>query len=201
MSAWLFQDPKQVAKVGKQKCKWSVGWRDPNGKRKQKTIGAKSHAERFKRKIEAELQTGTYRTEINKSWAEFRSEYESKILLNNATKTRDVTKTALNNFERIVNPQKIRSVNTAMIDSFVSLRRLERGKKPGSKVSPATINRELRTLKAVMNIAVDWKYLPEAPRFRMVREHEEIGQVMTPEHFQKIYDACNVASKPSDLGT
>jgi integrase len=77
--------------------------------------------------------------------------------------------------------------------------RAERGKKPGSKVSPATVNRELRHVKAFLRVAHDWGYLPAVPKVRMVREPEKIGPVMTPEHFQAIYAACDSAGRPGGL--
>jgi hypothetical protein len=43
MNAWLFQDHRQKQKLG-DKCPWSVGWVDPDGKRKSKKIGSKSMA-------------------------------------------------------------------------------------------------------------------------------------------------------------
>ena len=58
MKAWLFQDHRQKQNMGAQKCPWSVGWIDPEGKRKSKRIGSKSMAEKYRRKIEGELAAG-----------------------------------------------------------------------------------------------------------------------------------------------
>ena len=33
MSAWTFQDPKQLKKVGEELASWCVGWYDPDGNR------------------------------------------------------------------------------------------------------------------------------------------------------------------------
>lgn len=43
-SAWIFQDRKQLSKLGPDDCPWSVGWYDAEGNRKSKTIGSKSLA-------------------------------------------------------------------------------------------------------------------------------------------------------------
>ena len=110
-----------------------------------------------------------------------------------------MVKSTLDNFERIAKPNKMTAIKTAMIDGFVAKRRTERGKKVGSKVSPATINRELRHLKAALNVAHDWGYLPTVPKIRKIKEAEEIGQVITPEHFQLIYGACHAAKRPANL--
>ena len=46
-SAWVYQDDKQVKKVGAEKASWYVGWLDPEGKRRCKscspgTVGKKA---------------------------------------------------------------------------------------------------------------------------------------------------------------
>ena len=56
MKAWLFQDNRQKTRLG-DKCPWSVGWFDPDGK-KSKRIGCKSNAEKFARKIEGQARRG-----------------------------------------------------------------------------------------------------------------------------------------------
>jgi hypothetical protein len=64
MSAWIYQDDKQVKKFGAQQASWYVGWIDPEGRRRCKSCGpgpqGKKSAERYRRKVEAELMTGTY---------------------------------------------------------------------------------------------------------------------------------------------
>ena len=79
MRAWLFQDPRQKKKLGEKKCPWSVGWIDPDGKRKSKRIGSKSQAEKFRRKTEGELAAGTYNCHSRKQWDDFKEEYHKKI--------------------------------------------------------------------------------------------------------------------------
>jgi hypothetical protein len=61
MRAWVFQDSRQKKKHGV-KAPWSVGWIDPDGKRRSKRIGRKSMAEKFKRKVEGQLAAATYKT-------------------------------------------------------------------------------------------------------------------------------------------
>src|SRR5262249_13661406 len=70
--AWVYQDDKQVKKVGKKQASWYVGWLDPEGKRRCKSFGrgsdGKRLADHFKRKVEAELMTGTYQSTNRKTW-------------------------------------------------------------------------------------------------------------------------------------
>ena len=67
MSAWVFQEQKQVEKNG-DAASWSVGWYDPEGKRRCKSCGpgteGKRNAEKLRKKIDAELLTGTYRLSL-----------------------------------------------------------------------------------------------------------------------------------------
>lgn len=73
----------------------------------------------------------------------------------------------------------------------------ERGKKPGSTISPATVNKDLRTIKAALRYAHEHKYLAEMPRVHMVREPQKLPTYVSPEHFATIYDdACSLAMYP-----
>jgi integrase len=196
--AWTFQDHRQQKKLGA-KAPWSVGWLDPvTGKRKSRKVGSKSMAEKHARKLEGQIASGTYHVPSRKQWPDFVAEYMAKVYHRLAPKTQAVTKTALGNFGRIVKPGKMSAITTQVIDGFIAQRQTERGKKKKSKVSPATINRELRSLKAALRIAADWGYIAKTPKFRKVREPEKIGAVISSEHFQAIYEACDVATMPVD---
>ena len=196
MNAWLFQDSRQRKKHG-DKCPWSVGWYDPEGRKKSKRIGNKSMAEKFRKKIEGQLAAGTCEGNTRKSWADFRKEYESQIVDSMNMGTRKETLLALDHFERIIKPKRVQAIKTQTIDTYTMKRRDERGKKKGSKVSPATVNKELRHLRAVMQIATDWGYMPKRPKFRMVKEPQKLVRYVTPEHFAAIYAACEVAKRPT----
>ena len=178
--AWIFQDYRQKQKLGEDKAPWSVGRVDPEGKRRSKRIGSKSRAEKYARKLEGQLAAGVYQGESRKTWQGFRAEYEAKMLPRLAPKTQRVVTATLDHFDRIVKPGKMTGIKTQTIDDYITQRSMEPGKKPGSTISPATVNRELRHLKACIRVAHDWGYLPTVPKFRKMRESEEIGRVMTP---------------------
>jgi integrase len=97
------------------------------------------------------------------------------------------------------------SITTAMIDQFIAARRKDSGRKRALDenqpvtVSPATINHDLRHLRAVLAKAHKWEYLPKLPDFEKVREPDCIGTVMTQEDFESIYNACHVAKMPKGL--
>jgi hypothetical protein len=115
MNAWLFQDHRQKQKLG-DKTPWSVGWIDPDGKRRSKRIGSHSAAEKYQRKIEGQLAAGTYPTTLRKQWPQFRTEYEEKIASGMKPQTQECTLQALDHFQRIIKPAKLEAIRTATIN-------------------------------------------------------------------------------------
>jgi integrase len=203
MSAWVYQDDKQVKKVGEVKASHYVGWIDPEGKRRCKSCGpgalGKRKAERLKEKVSAELLTGTYQSAAKKTWADFRKEYEEKIAAGMDLPTRTLTLNALDAFERLVKPVKVGTVKTQTVDEFTKKRLAEKGRKKNSTASPATVNKDLRHLRAVLAVAKEWGYLKERPRFRMVKEKKKLITYVTGEHFAAVYAACDKARMPANL--
>lgn len=202
--AWVYQDDKQVKKHGEENASWYVGWLDPAGKRQCKSCGAgkegKRAAERFREKVQSQLNAGTYNETAQRTWADFRKEYEAKIAEGMNLATRTLTVNALDAFERIVKPAKMVGVNTQAIDEFIRRRGKEPGKKKGSLVSPATVNKDLRHLRAVLTVAVEWGYLKERPRVRMVKEPKKHVTFVKAEDFAAIYQACEEHARlPGDL--
>ena len=150
MKAWLFQDHRQKQKLG-DKAPWSVGWIDPDGRRKSKPIGPKSRAEKFARKVERQLAAGTHETAARKKWKEFRAESMertgAKRLRPRSRKEIEIT---LNHFERIVSPQLVSTLKTTDIDKYLVTRVREPGRKPESVVSAYTIKKELSAIRAAL---------------------------------------------------
>lgn len=198
MSAWIFQDTRQKARLG-DKCNWSAGWIDPDGKKRSKKIGSKSMAEKYARKVEGQIAAGLYQNVGAKTWQQFKNDFESKVLAGMEPGTKETTKYALNHFERIIKPARMRGITSATIAEYIAVRRQEgRTKRSNSrKVSPATINRELRTIRAVLRKAKSWKYLAEAPEIEFLREPGKLPRYVTPEDFTKLYDTgCEAAMRP-----
>ncbi len=202
-SVWVYQDDKQVKKYGEDAASWYVGWIDPEGVRRCKSCGpgleGERNAEKLRKKTEAELLTGTYRSNDKVTWTDFRAEYEEKIAEAMGVSTRIVTLNALSHFERLINPKRVSAVKTQAIDAYKLKRSKEPGKKKGSTATVATVNKELRHIRAVLRIAHEWKYLPEMPRVRMLKEPGRLPTFITPEHFADLYRACDTARMPENL--
>jgi integrase len=180
-----------------------VGWYDPEGRRRSKSFGpgfrGKQHAERHRGKLETELTGGTYASQMRKSWDDFRAEYEAKILDGLAPRSRGDVRSAFDHFERIVKPIRVQTISTRHVDQFKQERRKEPGLKKGELLSPATLNKDLRHLKAALNKAVEWEYLAKLPRFVMERELEKLPTYVPPEHFSKLYAACDRMRWPNKI--
>jgi integrase len=205
MSAWLYQDDKQLKKVGPERASWYVGWLDPDGKRRCKSFGAgaegKKLAFRHRRKVEAELLTGTYQNTSKKTWTEFRNQYETAVLTGEALRYREMTARALDNFERIIKPVKMSAVTEIALARFVATRRTEPGLRPKTTVSPATVNKDLRHLRAAIRKAYRWGYLVKLPEFSdcFIREPEKLPTYVTPEDFAELYQAVKFARLPRNI--
>src|SRR5262245_31836572 len=101
--AWTYKRPEQVREMGEARAPWYVAWIDPDGKRCTRSCGpgtdGRRNAQKLRRKVEAELLTGTYRQQVGRLWCEFRQEYDTKIVPGLAPRTQDAVFHALNRFE------------------------------------------------------------------------------------------------------
>lgn len=188
-----------MASVEKFRSKWRVRWYDASGRQRSKSYEMKRDANGFKAKIEHELAQGTYLETKPKRWGDFVGQYKSDSLTALRPKTQKEYLTAIEHFERICKPRCVSDVDEPMLDKYKAARAAEDGFYDGSKVAPATINKELRSIKAVLGKAKRWKCIKQVPDFEFVREPEKLPRFMTEQHFEQIYQACNAAKKPHQL--
>lgn len=190
MRAWTYQDYRQKKKLG-DKCPWSVGWYDPEGKKCRRKIGAKSRAEKFARKTEGELAAGTYQSTSRKHWADFRREYQERGMPGAAVGTHDIAGRCLDHFERLSKPARVSAITSRTIAQYVAARRVE-------SAAPATINKELRHLRAAIRKGHRWGYLPRVPEIDFLREPGKLATYVTPEHFAALYANAGAARWPDE---
>jgi hypothetical protein len=160
MSEWTKQIASQVKKQGTNKASWCFFWIEPDGSQRKKSCvpgrDGKWLANQLADKTTAQLKLGTYVSDKQSefTWEKFVAEY-LKHISNQAAKTYIESRTSLNHFGRILklNGKPVGSLTTKHVDTFKDARREERGKKPGSKLSPASLNKDLRTVKAALNVA------------------------------------------------
>ncbi len=76
---------------------------------------------------------------------------------------------------------------------YVAKRSAEPNREDGPLVSPATVNKELRALRAIVRKAHKWGYLPKLPEFDFLKEPGKLAVYVSPEHFAKLYEHCGAA--------
>ena len=199
MKAWLFQDTRQRAKLGDQ-CRWSVGWYGADGKRKSKKIGSKSMAEKFRRRIEGELAAGLCTVGQKRThWSDFRRQFLDDVASIKAANTKLQYERAFNQFERLVHPAYVDAITTATIDRFTARRSAGETHPDSDEVSkpePATVNKELRHLRAALRKAADWKMLRELPAVTLLRQPERDPYFVDDAAFAALYAACDAMIRP-----
>jgi hypothetical protein len=198
--AWVFQDERQLKKYGSDAVSWYCGWYEPGGRRRKKSFGpgfiGKTRAEREKARLEEQITTGNYQPQIRKRWDEFRADYERKILAGLSARTRELAAVSLDHFERIMKPGRVSSLRTEHVDAFIERRRQEPGRRQGDLLSAASLNKDLRHIKAALSVAIQWGCLAKMPLIRMEREAGRLKPYVTPEQFTSMYVACSEARLP-----
>ena len=200
--AWVHQLKKQVDVKGEDKASWYVSWYDPEGVLRTKSCGpgkiGKSAAKTVADTIHSELVTGTYQSKKKKTWADFRSEYESKIVSRFEGKSKQAIMDTLKVFERVAKPKTVQAITTELVDDFATKRLAEKGIRKRT-LSPATVNKDLRYVRSMMRIAHEWGLVVKVPKFRFLKTAKKMPTFVPPEHFTAIYKACDAASLPNDV--
>ncbi len=198
--AWVSQDAKQLKRVGKRKASWYANWYEPGGRRRSKSFGsgskAKQDAFRFCKNVERDIVTGDYGNNKSMKWADFVEKYKSVILTSKSASNRRLLLECIKKYESRLKPGYITDVTTMSIDTYISKRLTDRGAKRGSKISPCTINKELRSLKSVIRIADDWDLITKVPKFHFLDEPVKYPRFVTIEHFGDIFEACITMDAP-----
>ena len=155
----------------------------------------------WQRYLQAELDMGVHRAPTKTLRTEFVEQFERDVLPGLEPTSRRAYLEALKTFARHTDVTRIESIDTRMIDAFVARRRNDPGKKAGAAVSPATVAKDLRLIKAALGRAVDWGYLATLPKFRSVRQPEKIPRYVTVDDFATLYTrACPLARHPHEPG-
>lgn len=129
-------------------------------------------------------------------WSAFVSEYKRVGLQKKSANHSMSIRNSIMKFESHMKPRTLVQITTKFIEEFVGRRAKDRGQKPGSTVSPATINRDLRNLKLLFRVAVEWGQLDKMPRIRMVKAPQRIKRHVTPEHFAAMFAAAEQMKEP-----
>jgi len=199
---WIFKVRKDVLARGDDQASWYVGWYDLQGRRHSESCGAgsagKNKADKRVRRLQSELDMGVHLPRSKVLWTDFVAQFETEVLSGLEPTTRLAYQSSLDTFARHTGVNRVEPIDTRMIDAFIARRRRDPGRKPGSTVSPATLAKDLRMIKAALTRAVDWGYLPTMPKVRSVRQPEKIPRFVTEADFGVLYTtACALAKQPS----
>lgn len=180
---------------------WYVGWYEPDGRRRKKSFGtSKKTANDWCAKKSGELVQNIVDGPKPKSWTDFVEEFQDRKTAQIRSSSVEVYDKAIEHFTRLERPKRVSEITTAKVDRYTSKRLRERGKKPGTTTSAATVNKELRALKRLFRCAVDWGYLPKAPKIEFVRESKVGITYISEADFVLLYDACDAATRPQLKG-
>ncbi len=186
---------------------YNVQWDDPRtGRRKFISAGPdKQYAQHLAAKKREELVTGEYTGIIPITWDRFVAEHLEQLEDTHAEGTVTEHERTLKQFKEICDPKDLTVIDYPMLEKFRAARiagKKPNGKKPNGKkpngekkVSPATINKCLRTLQACFSKAIDRGYLVKNPfhgkrKSLFIREAEPVPNPMEPQEFEKLLAAC-----------
>lgn len=165
---------------------------------KPKGRQGKRLADQLADQVNSSMTLGTYQEKSRAQWGNFKKKYVDEVLpTKRSVRTREEIHYVLERFERMCRPKNIDGITTATIDHFIAIRLQDKGR-DGGTVSNATVNKDLRHLRAVLNKAMKWGVLQEVPEFDMLGEFIDEKPLVTEEEFLAIYDACHVATMPGD---
>ena len=125
-------------------------------------------------------------TTKDRKLAHFIQEYLEYAKSNKAPKSylRDIE--VLKHFTGIIPVDRLAAITPAQLEAYKAKRR-EQGAKPG------TVNRELNTIKAMLNKAVAWGYLSKNPAQTVKKLKDPRRQVrfLSPQEIRKLLEAAN----------
>lgn len=133
---------------------WAVRWFGTDGQRYSKSFPMRKLAERFAEKVQQEVRDGKADPPKKVTLLDFFREHKHVMAGNLAPKSLQMQVAA---FEKLAH-----SVGWDCLVSRVSVRDIEkfRANRLKEGISPATANKELRTLRRVFNLAILRRYLP-----------------------------------------
>ena len=159
--------------------------------------------------INSELAAGTEKyTSADKEWGDGWKDYVCRNQngqfryipnvnrLAKRPQTQRCLRESLDRFDQLLKPKRLSGITTAAVDDFRAKLRMQPGKKRGSTMSPATINKHLRHLRVALRKAHRWGYLMQVPEFEMEREPVKLVRYVTAEHFALMYEHADVATMP-----
>ena len=171
--------PKYRDKKTGEMVESSVWWYEFEWQGQRVRESTKVKSERKARNIEAAHRTrlaeGRFDIAVKPpapTLAEFAPEFEAAIVTLCAEKpaTIDFYKKEMRRLlaDRQLSAARLDAIDEAVIDGYKQ-RRTQQESRLGRPMSPASVNRELATLRRLLRLAQEWKVLDRVPRIRLLR--------------------------------
>ena len=165
---------------GVRKDAWLIRWYDDSGKMQAKTLhGTADEAEEECRRMEQELNDGSLGRRQKVHWLDFCERYLADLASCRRPRTVEDYQKVLEALTADYRPQRPDELTPHRLREFVRRRTVE--------CSPATRNKLIRTLRAILSWAVP-EYLKENPakRVKFAEEPEQDHRTLTPAELLKV---------------
>jgi hypothetical protein len=165
----------------------SLQWHDAHtGERKTRTTGTAdpAEAERQRADLEYELNHGMYAGAGNVSWPKFRELFEAEFVASRRKNTRRNYEVALDHFERLCHPGRLRAVNERTLSQFVAKLRQQRGRY--QSMAASTIKLWVQLVTTALTWGVEQKLLSVVPKSPAVKVPKRDPQPVPAEAFERL---------------
>ena len=163
-----------------------VCWYGSDGRQRARRVGTdKRLAQDLRRKKEMELNSGVAGDPIPVSYEAFVQEHIQLTEGRVAPKTVLSQKQALKRLDECVAPERLTDVDQRSVEKFVAAR--------CKQVEAATVNKDIRTLRAIFAKAVKRGYLETNPfaDVEKLREPERVLRILSLEEIEKLLAAAH----------
>lgn len=160
-----------------------------NGKRYRKSWGpiSKKVAQEKEAKLKAEIFEGKHSKKAKRILFEtFAEKYLENARLNKRSSSARRNEISINMLMPHLKEKYLNSIHPFMVEQYKKTRK-------DSGTNPATINRDVATLRNMMNKAVEWGYLSQNPLsgVKLFKEDNEKMWVLTPEEEESLLTECD----------
>jgi integrase len=157
---------------------WWVGWYE-SGRRKAKALPSKELAKHYKHIKYTQLNSDVFTGQILTDWRQMVDEYrEAKIVQGVTEGTLYEIALSLRNFERLTGKLSSKQITQNVIDQFI-LRR-------SNEVQRATLNKDIRNLKAFVNWCRENRYLNGNIKLKELKEEEKPVRSLNETEIKKL---------------
>ena len=158
-----------------------MGWYE-SGKRKAKALPSKELAEHYKQIKYTQLNSDVFTGQVLADWSQMLVEYRETKKVQGVTEgTLYEIALSLRNFERLGGKLNSKQITQSVIDQFILQR--------GSEVQRATLNKDIRNLKAFVNWCRENRYLNGNIKLKELKIEEKPVRSLNEVEIKKLLEA------------